>query len=334
MARFTVCAALAAVLGAATASPAIAQFGSIFGEPAPRPPSNVPSRPPLHGVEGGGQDTGLLPPGPPPSQRGGIRGQPLPPPPGSVQAEPEPLPPPQPQQQGALTPQPLPPIQTQPGAAPLPAPTALPGPPPAPGQRQPRGTPQQGNTAPQPGDEIVPEVPGTKVTNPTAVFAGLDKITGRIISFDVAIGETVQFGALQVTPRVCYTRPPTETQQTDVFAEVDEVTLQGEIKRIFTGWMFAASPGLHGVEHSIYDVWLTSCKGGATTVAATPPAAAPDAAPAAPQRPRRQQAQQPQQPGQVQQQPQQPRAPQQPRPQQQFQTLQPQPAPPQPGFGR
>ena len=95
------------------------------------------------------------------------------------------------------------------------------------------------------------------------MFSGLDKITGRIISFDVAINETVQFGALQVTPRVCYTRPPTETPNTDAFVEVDEVTLQGEIKRIFTGWMFAASPGLHAVEHPIYDVWLTDCKGGA-----------------------------------------------------------------------
>ena len=93
------------------------------------------------------------------------------------------------------------------------------------------------------------------------MFSGLDKITGRIISFDVAIGETVQFGALQVTPRVCYTRPPTETPNTDAFIEVDEITLQGEIKRIFTGWMFAASPGLHAVEHPIYDVWLTDCKG-------------------------------------------------------------------------
>ena len=35
--------------------------------------------------------------------------------------------------------------------------------------------------------------------------------------------------------------------------------MQGEIKRIFTGWMFAASPGLHAVEHPIYDVWLTDC---------------------------------------------------------------------------
>jgi hypothetical protein len=56
------------------------------------------------------------------------------------------------------------------------------------------------------------------------------------------------------------------------------VTLQGEIKRIFTGWMFASSPGLHAVEHPIYDVWLTDCKGGAAPVAdATPP---PPAAPA------------------------------------------------------
>src|SRR5262245_48362055 len=64
-----------------------------------------------------------------------------------------------------------------------------------------------------------------KIANPVAVFAGLDKITGRIISFDVYIDETVQFGALQVTPRVCFTRPPTEPPQTDAFVEVDEITL-------------------------------------------------------------------------------------------------------------
>ena len=50
----------------------------------------------------------------------------------------------------------------------------------------------------------------------------------------------MQFGALQVTARACNTRPPTEPTNTDAFVEVDEVTLQGEIKRIFTGWMFAA----------------------------------------------------------------------------------------------
>ncbi|HOV05097.1 MAG TPA: DUF2155 domain-containing protein [Kaistiaceae bacterium] len=99
-----------------------------------------------------------------------------------------------------------------------------------------------------------------KIENPVAVFSGLDKITGRIISFDVYINETVQFGALQVTPRACYTRPATEAPQTDAFVEVDEITLNREVMRIFTGWMFADSPGLHAIEHPVYDIWLLDCK--------------------------------------------------------------------------
>jgi hypothetical protein len=99
-----------------------------------------------------------------------------------------------------------------------------------------------------------------KVANPVAQFAGLDKITGRIISFDVYIDETVQFGALQVTPRVCYNRPPTEEPQTDAFVEVDEIGLNRTVKRVVTGWMFASSPGLNAVDNAVYDVWLTDCK--------------------------------------------------------------------------
>ncbi|KUM28435.1 glycosyl hydrolase family 5 [Mesorhizobium loti] len=107
-----------------------------------------------------------------------------------------------------------------------------------------------------------PVAPATsdRVTNPVAEFAGIDKITGRIITFDVYIDETVQFGALQVTPRVCYSRPETEQPKTDSFVEVDEITLDRKIRRIFTGWMFAESPGLNAVEHAVYDVWLKACK--------------------------------------------------------------------------
>jgi hypothetical protein len=42
---------------------------------------------------------------------------------------------------------------------------------------------------------------------------------------------------------------------------VDEVSAGSHYKRIFSGWMFAASPGLHGIEHPIYDIWLTNCEG-------------------------------------------------------------------------
>jgi hypothetical protein len=70
----------------------------------------------------------------------------------------------------------------------------------------------------------------------------------------------VQFGALQVTPKVCFTRDETEAQKISSFVEVDEITLDRKIRRIFTGWMFAASPGLNAVDHPVYDVWLTGCK--------------------------------------------------------------------------
>ena len=99
-----------------------------------------------------------------------------------------------------------------------------------------------------------------RVANPVAEFAGIDKITGRIITFDVYVDETVQFGALQVTPRVCHSSPETEEPRTDTFVEVDEITLDRKIRRIFTGWMFAESPGLNAVEHAVYDVWLKACK--------------------------------------------------------------------------
>jgi hypothetical protein len=108
---------------------------------------------------------------------------------------------------------------------------------------------------------LVPQVAdAAKIKNSVAVFSGLDKITGRTTSFDVYIDETVQFGALQVTPRVCFTHDDTEAQKIDGFVEVDEITLDRKIRRIFNGWMFAASPGLNAVDHPIYDVWLTGCK--------------------------------------------------------------------------
>ncbi len=105
-----------------------------------------------------------------------------------------------------------------------------------------------------------PAAKADQIENPIAVFAALDKVTARIEPLAIPIGETAKFGALKVTPRMCYTRPPTEPPLTTAFVEVNEVKLDGEEDRIFTGWMFAQSPGLHAVEHPVFDVWLTSCK--------------------------------------------------------------------------
>ncbi|WP_412058681.1 DUF2155 domain-containing protein [Bartonella sp. DGB2] len=118
--------------------------------------------------------------------------------------------------------------------------------------RAPTSSPQDANIAP--AEE--------RIRNPIATFSGLDKITGHITSFDVPIDKTYRFGALEVTPRVCYTSPPYLPTKTDGFVEVNEITIDKKINRIFTGWMFADSPGLNAVEHPIYDAWLTGCKGG------------------------------------------------------------------------
>src|SRR5436190_1820721 len=271
----------AALLAAATISlapPARAQIGNIFSD-QPRPPGNVPRGAQPQPLPDDEEEVPELPRGrllptpnrplpgqgvPPP---GSVQSQPLAPPPGTTVVPQNTQPgiavaPPQPGQGVAVAP---------PGGNPLPG---LP-----PGQRQPKGVPQSPATL-QPGDEVGSEPPAQKIVNKKASFSGLDKITGRIINFDEDIGETVQFGALRVQTDACYTRPATEAANTDAFVEVDEITLQGEVKRIFSGWMFAASPGLHGVEHPIYDIWLTDCKGPETTLVNAAPTEPPK--PAAP----------------------------------------------------
>lgn len=97
--------------------------------------------------------------------------------------------------------------------------------------------------------------------NEIAVFSALEKVTATIETIEIPLNETKKFGVFEVTPRVCYTRSATERPQTTSFIEIDEISTDGtEKNRIFTGWMFASSPGLHGVEHPVYDIWLTGCK--------------------------------------------------------------------------
>jgi len=304
----------AALLAAATiplAPEARAQIGNIFSDQPPRPPGSVPRggqpQPPPQ-VEDD-EEVPALPQGrvlPAPNRPyqgqsalpGPVTSQPLPPPPGTT-VVPQNAPP-----AVAVTP----PDATRGGAAP-------------PAAALPKNVPQTPASL-QPGDEVVTEPPAQKIINKKASFSGLDKITGRIINFDEDIGETVQFGALRVKTDACYTRPATEAANTDAFVEVDEITLQGEVKRIFSGWMFAASPGLHAVEHPIYDIWLTDCKGPETTVvSAQPDPPKPPAAPAGQKRqPQQKQAAPRPPPSQVQPQPQ---------PYQQTQQQPPPPPPPQ-----
>ncbi len=111
--------------------------------------------------------------------------------------------------------------------------------------------------------------------NEVAVFAALDKVTARISRLEIPLNQTQQFGSLKVTPRVCYSRPPDEPPKTTTFVEVEETMLDGQKRKLFTGWMFAESPGLNAVEHPVFDVWLTECIRPKAAVASRPGAGRP-----------------------------------------------------------
>ncbi len=104
------------------------------------------------------------------------------------------------------------------------------------------------------------------VTGNYAVLQGLDKVTARISTMEVALGEEVTFGSLKVVVRTCRKTPPTETPESTAFLEIDDDRADAASERIFTGWMFASSPALNALEHPVYDVWLLDCKNSSSAV--------------------------------------------------------------------
>ena len=94
----------------------------------------------------------------------------------------------------------------------------------------------------------------------TAVLQGLDKITARISTFEVAVNRVAQFGSLEITLRRCHKTPPEEPPESAAFLEVVDVRPDSPSILLFSGWMFASSPAVSALEHPVYDVWVIDCK--------------------------------------------------------------------------
>jgi hypothetical protein len=95
---------------------------------------------------------------------------------------------------------------------------------------------------------------------PTLMMRGLDKITGRAFDIAAPLNMPVKFATLTITARYCYSTPQSETPETSAFVQIDDVRPDKPTKRIFSGWMYASSPGLNAVQHPLYDVWAIFCK--------------------------------------------------------------------------
>lgn len=110
---------------------------------------------------------------------------------------------------------------------------------------------------------------------PTLMMRGLDKITGRAFDIAAPLNVPVKFATLTITARYCYSTPPSETPETSAFVQIDDSRSDKADKRIFSGWMYASSPGLNALQHPLYDVWAIFCRtsapGAAPVVASRAP---------------------------------------------------------------
>lgn len=127
-----------------------------------------------------------------------------------------------------------------------------------------------------------------------ATLRALDKITGRSTDFEIEVGKPVVYGVLEVDLKVCFQTPPEEPPESAAFLQITEADyvatntlteprLLSDVKAeldaadrktaprqpaekeeeagpLFSGWMFASSPGLSALEHPVYDVWVIRCK--------------------------------------------------------------------------
>jgi len=103
------------------------------------------------------------------------------------------------------------------------------------------------------------------------VLGGLDKVTAHVSTFEVPVGKTVTFGALQITARACDKHPPEETPESAAFLEVIEARPGETPHQLFSGWMFASSPALSAMDNPIYDLWVLDCKNPVSASGATSP---------------------------------------------------------------
>ena len=108
------------------------------------------------------------------------------------------------------------------------------------------------------------------IESQTAELQLLNKITARISTKSVPVGGGTEFGTLELRVHYCAYRPPEEPPENVAFIMIfdngyaekkpkEAQKAQKAQKALFSGWMFASSPAISGLEHPVYDVTLLSC---------------------------------------------------------------------------
>lgn len=120
---------------------------------------------------------------------------------------------------------------------------------------------------PEPTQTTLPHANSQELVEPTAVtkekflhIRALDKVTARVETIKIRLGEMAAFGRLRIAPTFCQKSKPTDPPETTAFLRIYEVLPnQKEMKILFSGWMFASSPTVSSLNHPVYDIWVKTC---------------------------------------------------------------------------
>lgn len=107
-------------------------------------------------------------------------------------------------------------------------------------------------------EDIKKEAP--LVPSNMVLLRGLNKVVGRVSTFEVPLGTVSTFENLEIIARKCVKSPPDERPENAALLEVREIKTGEEPKQIFLGWMLSSSPGLSALEHPVYDITVLSCE--------------------------------------------------------------------------
>jgi hypothetical protein len=192
------------------------------------------------------------------------------------------------------------PASSSAAAAPSPSPSLLPSTPPPPARAEEPPPPAAevpkvvapGPTPEAPPQEIAPAPPSATETAPAAsgrpsggtgqqakapapvkrtlynaaIMQAVDKVTAETLRFEVQVRQPVRYKGLIFTLHTCEASPPGTLPAAFAHLEIDSQPqpLPGRppnpTKQVFKGWMMADAPGLHPLEHPVYDAWLIACK--------------------------------------------------------------------------
>ncbi len=87
----------------------------------------------------------------------------------------------------------------------------------------------------------------------------LNKSTTKVEVIKAPLGVPTRLKSLDVLPRSCAKSRPEDPPEVKAFLEISELKPGEDKSRIFSGWIFASTPGVSGLEHPIYDIVVQNC---------------------------------------------------------------------------